>query len=98
MILITGFLRGHPIFLKNEEWFYEDTKMPTVGNERVCGHCGRGDTKEGHDGCLGTLPGVMNACCGHGTADSAYIQFDPQTVVRGDEAIKVINQLLQHNS
>lgn len=41
-----------------------------------CGHCGLSRTPEGHDGCIGTLPGVTNACCGHGgTAEGAYVQF-----------------------
>lgn len=42
-----------------------------------CTQCGLRRTAEGHDGCLGTLPGnVMNACCGHsGHAEGAYIQY-----------------------
>ncbi len=43
-----------------------------------CHHCGLDKTPEGHDGCLGTLPGdVMNACCGHGVTAFAYIQYEP---------------------
>lgn len=43
----------------------------------VCLECGLHRTKQGHDGCLGTLPGdVMNACCGHGNIPDAYIQFN----------------------
>ena len=34
--------------------------------ERPCPRCGEMPTEEGHDACLGTLPGVVNACCGHG--------------------------------
>lgn len=41
-----------------------------------CGHCGLNRTTEGHDGCIGTLENVMNACCGHGEVMMAYIQFD----------------------
>lgn len=51
--------------------------IPGRINSDHCGHCGLDATPEGHDGCLGTLPGdVMNACCGHGNNDSAYIQFN----------------------
>ncbi len=50
-------------------------QLPESPNQR-CGYCGLAKTPEGHDGCLGTLPGdVMNACCGHGRPNEAYIQF-----------------------
>jgi hypothetical protein len=93
--MFTGFLRGHPIFSKGGEWFYEDTETTVIDNERPCGHCRKTNTKEGHDGCLGTLPDVMNACCGHGREEEAYVQFDLQNVIRGAEAIEAINKLKQ---
>lgn len=68
-------LRGHPIHYDGAVWRYVDTDEPTVGNRRSCGHCGLPDTPEGHDGCLGTLPGVTNACCGHGEPGEAYMQY-----------------------
>lgn len=86
-------LRGYPIYYKYGQWFYKDTRTKTVGDIRPCGHCGLENTKEGHDGCLGTLPDVMNACCGHGVENAAYIQFDMNNVIRGSEAIKFINKL-----
>ena len=77
-------LRGHDITQVEGVWYYTDTMTPTAGNRRACGHCGRGDTAEGHDGCLGTLPGkVMNACCGHGVTQDAYVQYGPHNDVRG---------------
>lgn len=88
------FLRGHPIYYKYGQWWYKDTRTKTVGDIRDCGYCGLSDAKEGHDGCLGTLPNVMNACCGHGIEDDAYIQFfdERQSLYRLD-AIKIINKL-----
>jgi hypothetical protein len=47
-----------------------------------CPHCGLSRTVEGHDGCLGTLPGVQAACCGHGVEDG-YVLFDTGKVIRG---------------
>ena len=41
----------------------------------VCDVCHIESTPEGHDGCIGTLPDVMNACCGHENPDHAYVQF-----------------------
>lgn len=70
--------RGHTIYKKGSDWVYADTQKPVHLNpDRPCGFCGAANTIEGHDGCLGTLPGaVMNACCGHGNPYEAYIQFD----------------------
>lgn len=41
-----------------------------------CLHCKLPRTPEGHDGCIGTLENVMNACCGHGDSKMAYVQFN----------------------
>ena len=89
----TSNLRGHPIFCRDGEWLYVDTSLPIAGKDRPCGHCGKERTKEGHDGCLGTLPGVMNACCGHGVVNDAYVQFSPTKRVGHEEAIDAINRL-----
>lgn len=70
-------------------------------NPDKCEHCGKGVTKEGHDGCIGTLPDeVMNACCGHGEDRWAYVQFghgnyhnDPNRyLITGNEAINYIEK------
>jgi len=69
-------------------------------NPPHCGHCGRDATPEGHDGCVGTLIGVMNACCGHGNPEAAYVQFDHseytqqpnKVLVKGTEAFEYIGK------
>jgi len=83
--------RGHDIYQKNGKWFYLDGDI--VENRKSCGHCGKHDTEEGHDGCLGTLPGVMNACCGHGQANEAYVQFWDGICIRGHSAIIIATEL-----
>lgn len=60
-----SFQRGHPIFWNNKEWLYEDNYQP-ITIQRPCVRCHRIPTVEGHDSCLGYLPGITNACCGHG--------------------------------
>jgi len=84
--------RGHPIEKTNKNgWVFIDTQIPVKDwKNRPCGHCDKPNTIEGHDGCLGTLPNVMNACCGHGVVSSTYVQFDLQNVLRGQEAIDFI--------
>jgi len=61
----------------------------------VCTHCDKKRTKEGYDGCLGTLDEsiVMNACCGHGEDNTAYIQFWNKERVSGVTAIKIQRSL-----
>lgn len=78
--------RGHPI--RPTRFVFADTGLPVedTWRERGCGHCGLASTPEGHDGCLGTLPGVVNACCGHGLQALAYAQFQDGSELRGVEA------------
>lgn len=88
--------RGHKIELHEGVYVYSDTKQPVPGNvNRACGHCGLENTKEGHDGCLGTLPYVMNACCGHGNDSDAYVQGLDGYSVHGKDARVIIYLLKQ---
>lgn len=91
----TSTLRGHAIEWDGGRWRFCDTRAPTATThrERPCGHCGRHDTAEGHDACLGTLPSVMNACCGHGRPSEAYIQYPDGSDLRGTAAIAEIKRL-----
>lgn len=69
-------------------------------SKEICGHCGLHRTKQGHDGCIGELDSVMNACCGHGETSAAYVQFDHpeyanepnKYLIQGREAIALINK------
>jgi hypothetical protein len=81
-------LRGHPIYKDEDGVFrFADNDEPTAENwsKRPCGHCGkRGNSNDGQpDPCLGQLPGVTNACCGHGDPDQAYVCFRGGVVLRG---------------
>jgi len=84
--------RGHVINCKNSEWFY-DNGQPVAGVDKPCGHCGKENTAEGHDGCLGTLNGVMNACCGHGRIADAYVQFTNGKIIDGIDAVNIFTTL-----
>jgi len=46
------------------------------------------------DECLGMLPGVANACCGHGDVREAYVQFLDGSVIRGYDAA-VVQEILK---
>jgi len=72
---------------------YYTSDMIGSGQHGICAKCKKEPTKEGHDGCLGTLPGVMNACCGHGQANQAYVQFWDRICIRGRSAIIIMTEL-----
>ena len=86
-------LRGHPLIRVGDKWVYEDdgSDIPSNGGEiRPCVHCGAlFSVGEGEvDPCLGVLPGVDNACCGHGNPRYAYISFTSGVVIEGFDTIK----------
>lgn len=72
-----SYYRGHETWFEwiDEEallgvWRYTDTGEPIPGwggEERACPGCGlTADGPDDPDPCLGRLPGVRSACCGHG--------------------------------
>ncbi len=86
--------RGHKIKFKKEVWLYNDTNKPVKDDINIsCGHCGQPITKEGYDACLGILPEVINACCGHGNIQEAYIQFSNGIRAYGKDAFLIIKVL-----
>ena len=92
MIEATGHWRGHAIQYdeRDDVWrFVSDGAAVPDNTDRDCGFCGRRATPEGYDGCLGLLPSVRNACCGHGHDDESYIVSDTGNEVRGTAAIRV---------
>lgn len=85
-----SFSRGYPIIFKDNAWVYEDTgKRSGFDYEvRPCKKCGKvfeGSNIGDADPCLGFLPGVDNACCGHGVRSESYIRFTNGVVIRGFE-------------
>lgn len=76
--------RGHEIETRAGSWLYADTGVLVSDEpERKCGHCGAENRGDGHDACIAELPGVTNACCGHGSIEDSYIQFSNGVTVRG---------------
>ncbi len=83
-------LRGHVIVEVDDEcWMYEDGVLVKDDEGRNCGRCNRPRTAQGHDGCLGELPGLINACCGHGLTQDAYVQYPSGNCIRGWRAVLV---------
>lgn len=59
-------------------------------NPPECQKCKLPPRADGHDQCLGRLPGVMNACCGHTEPRWAYVQFSPRVRLAGRTALACI--------
>lgn len=78
--------RGHIIEQINDEWIFSDTKQKVseTWEQRPCGHCNKMNTPEGYDGCIGYIPGALNACCGHGNEREAYIQFPDRRIEKAE--------------
>jgi len=93
--MIKSYLNGYPIVMVKGQWIYWDTKEPTMFNNRPCGYCGKERTKEDHDVCLGTLPGIRNACCGHVITEDAYVQFQDMYSMHGIKAKTIIEGLIR---
>lgn len=67
---------------------------------RTCGACGLtsdgSDDWGGPDPCLGLLPGIVSACCGHGTgapADYPYLWLPDGSKISGPQALARMRQL-----
>jgi len=45
---------------------------PVAWQPRACGECGLFYGESLHDPCLGEIPGVIAACCGHGEPSERY--------------------------
>ncbi len=66
--MVTSFKRGHPIIYlpSTFTWVYADN-YGSIKIERPCTRCHKLPLN-GKDACLGTLPNVSSACCGHGVS------------------------------
>lgn len=81
--------RGHEIAWRGKVCVFVDTGdgVAEAWEALPCGHCLQHNTPEGHDACLGTIPGAINACCGHGVVSEAYIQFEDGSRISGVDAL-----------
>lgn len=73
-----GWVRGHDAVVDDDGILrYCDDHTPAdAEHDRPCAKCGLSASEPGGpDPCLGRLPGVRNACCGHGVQEP-YIEFE----------------------
>lgn len=99
-IMSNSTFRGYRIQWSDGQYVFCDTgdSVKETWEGRPCGHCHQYSTTEGHDACLGTLPNVMNACCGHGELHDAYVQFSDGVLVQGENTLEVLSFILMKNN
>jgi hypothetical protein len=86
---------GHQIRYdwEQEAWMYVSDGQPIEGNLRACTVCHQAPDEDGHDPCIRSLPDVVNACCGHGNQDRAYVVFTDDLRMRGQAAVAYFNSV-----
>jgi hypothetical protein len=77
----SSFLNGNKVIWNDEEKVWQYPSGQNTHRPKRCPKCDKLPDKNGHDKCLGTLPGVAFACCGHGVEDG-YIKFTNGVIVR----------------
>jgi len=84
------YFRGHPTTVIDGKWCYADTHEVITDldgdlpdNIRPCKKCGKKFPFGEPDPCIGFLPGVKFACCGHGNRSDAYVLFDNDVHLQG---------------
>lgn len=101
-ILYWGWYFGHKIYvswkdshLPGYKYKYMDTDEYVLESpKRTCPVCKEYETAESHDPCIANLPGVRNACCGHG-CKNRYIQLDNEerTLLHGEEMEEYLRKM-----
>lgn len=89
------YFRGHEIVKQGDVYVYADNgkSVAETWEGRPCGYCGLANTVEGYDGCIGEVPDTMNACCGHGNAELAYIQYEDGCRVGEEKAMNTFKRM-----
>lgn len=95
-----SYIRGHEITTVGSctdlaDWRWAGTGEPARSGERACTSCGR-VSEDGCDPCLGRLPGVKAACCGHGK-NEAYVLFDDGSGIEGAAALDFQRLMSERN-
>ena len=74
---------------KGVDFTFNDTEFIDLDALKVtCPKCSKEQIASEPDSCLGKLPGVLFACCGHGIKEHSYIYFENGTIIRGFDRIE----------
>ena len=79
----TSYINGNLVWYDGPAGFYRyasDDEPVDYNDLRPCPKCGKKPLDTGEDACLGHLPGVAAACCGHG--GEGYVWFKNGITIR----------------
>jgi hypothetical protein len=84
--------RGHPVHFDWDRNCFMDCRTEKIVdiNKLQCPACELFPTAEGHDACLGTIPGIIAACCGHGYRSECYVKPQHGQILTGIQAFKFL--------
>lgn len=70
---------GHETYFDDNdiERYVDINQIVEYPSRRPCPQCHQLPTPEGHDACLGYIPGVLHACCGHGV-QRGYVMWEQE--------------------
>lgn len=77
-----GLIKGHLWIQSPNGHYWADNGKLIKDETRTCPRCQKSLTSDKYDKCLGELPGVEAACCGHGE-EEGYIKFSNGVIIRG---------------
>lgn len=82
-------IAGHETleYIETGALFYAQNGKQFSLTARPCALCGHSPTLKGHDACISDLPGVNNACCGHGVVEDAYVVLKNGKVLKRQQAL-----------
>lgn len=89
---VTGYIRGRLCYYDGDQWRHKDDDESVSD---ICPRCNLPPTKEGYDACLGFIPGVHSACCGHGV-EGGYIVTKDEFILKQEGTIHELNQALKN--
>ena len=75
--------RGHATHWNGKNWVVTATGELVHKTTLKCPECKLDCEPKGPDPCLGILPGVAHACCGHGDRRKAYVKFQNGLTIYG---------------
>jgi hypothetical protein len=86
----SGCVGGPPYYGPRTVFYGDDVEWRGLNIDfdvsEPCVSCGGPRQNDKPDPCLGMLPGVWGACCGHGNSEDAYAMLDDGRRLDGPEA------------
>ena len=71
-----NYIMGHEVYTSEDLLTHRNNRGQFINPYKLkCRKCGKVANKDGQDPCIANLPGVTDACCGHGRHEG-YIVFE----------------------